>query len=156
MGRNPSAEVNQQQQMMMRIGPLLYVFFAFVSPAAIGIYFLVSTLWRVGQQAFITRSLYSGEDSVGRPGAEGHGRDAGGQEEGRQPEAKGAAGQGRRQAVAKPVDKGTAAKPQRQRCPSGPTPQGRRQTATSRRAAAPGHRRAPKPHPRSRKKKKRK
>jgi YidC/Oxa1 family membrane protein insertase len=65
MGRNPGAEVNPQQQMMMRIGPLLYVFFTFVSPAAIGIYFLVSTLWRVGQQHYITRSLYRGEDSVG-------------------------------------------------------------------------------------------
>ena len=65
MGRNANAEVSQQQQMMMRIGPLMYVFFAFVSPAAIGIYFLVSTLWRVGQQHYITRSLYRGEDSVG-------------------------------------------------------------------------------------------
>ena len=65
MGRNAGAEVSQQQRMMMRIGPLMYVFFAFVSPAAIGIYFLVSTLWRVGQQHYITRSLYHGEDSVG-------------------------------------------------------------------------------------------
>ncbi|HET6950224.1 MAG TPA: YidC/Oxa1 family membrane protein insertase [Acidimicrobiales bacterium] len=65
MGRNAGAEVTQQQQMMMRIGPLMYVFFAFISPAAIGIYFLISTLWRVGQQAFITRSLYRGEDSIG-------------------------------------------------------------------------------------------
>jgi YidC/Oxa1 family membrane protein insertase len=65
MGRNPNAEVSQQQQMMMRIGPLMYVFFAFVTPAAIGIYFLVSTLWRVGQQHYITRALYRGEDSAG-------------------------------------------------------------------------------------------
>jgi YidC/Oxa1 family membrane protein insertase len=65
MGRNANAEVSQQQQMMMRIGPLMYVFFAFISPAAIGIYFLISTLWRVGQQHYITRSLYRGEDSVG-------------------------------------------------------------------------------------------
>jgi YidC/Oxa1 family membrane protein insertase len=65
MGRNAGAEVTQQQQLMMRIGPLMYVFFAFISPAAIGIYFLVSTLWRVGQQAFITRSMFRGEDSIG-------------------------------------------------------------------------------------------
>jgi YidC/Oxa1 family membrane protein insertase len=67
MGRTAGsgAEINSQQQLMMRIGPLMYVFFAFISPAAIGIYFLVSTLWRVGQQAFITRSLYGGEDSPG-------------------------------------------------------------------------------------------
>jgi YidC/Oxa1 family membrane protein insertase len=67
MGRTAGsgAEINQQQQLMMRIGPLMYVFFAFISPAAIGIYFLVSTLWRVGQQAFITRSLYGHEDAPG-------------------------------------------------------------------------------------------
>jgi YidC/Oxa1 family membrane protein insertase len=67
MGRTAGsgAEINQQQQLMMRIGPLMYVFFAFISPAAIGIYFLVSTLWRVGQQAFITRSLYRGDESPG-------------------------------------------------------------------------------------------
>jgi YidC/Oxa1 family membrane protein insertase len=65
MGRNANAEVTQQQQMMMRIGPLMYVFFTFVSPMAIGIYFLVSTVWRVGQQHYITRALYRGEDSVG-------------------------------------------------------------------------------------------
>jgi YidC/Oxa1 family membrane protein insertase len=65
MGRNAHSEVTSQQQMMMRIGPVMYLFFAFVSPAAIGIYFLVSTLWRVGQQHYITRALYRGEDSVG-------------------------------------------------------------------------------------------
>jgi YidC/Oxa1 family membrane protein insertase len=65
MGRNPNAEMTSQQRMMMRIGPAMYVFFAFVSPMAIGVYFLVSTLWRVGQQGYITRSLYRGDDSVG-------------------------------------------------------------------------------------------
>ncbi|HEX5367027.1 MAG TPA: YidC/Oxa1 family membrane protein insertase [Acidimicrobiales bacterium] len=65
MGRNAGVEMTQQQQMMTKLGPALYVFFAAISPGAIGIYFLVSTLWRVGQQYHITRSLYSGEDSVG-------------------------------------------------------------------------------------------
>ena len=65
MGRNPGQEITQQQRMMMRLGPAMYVFFAFVSPAAIGVYFLVSTVWRVGQQAYITRSLYHGEDAPG-------------------------------------------------------------------------------------------
>jgi YidC/Oxa1 family membrane protein insertase len=53
MGRNPGQEITSQQRMMMRLGPALYVFFAFISPAAIGVYFLVSTIWRVGQQAYI-------------------------------------------------------------------------------------------------------
>jgi YidC/Oxa1 family membrane protein insertase len=65
MGRNKHTEVTQQQQMMMRIGPVLQVGFAFISPAALGIYFLISTAWRVAQQTYITHSLYKGEDSVG-------------------------------------------------------------------------------------------
>ena len=123
MGRNAGAEVTQQQQMMMRIGPLMYVFFAFVSPAAIGIYFLVSTLWRVGQQYYITRSLYGGEDSVGRQaqqamaeireakkqdGAQGRrGQGPGAGEEGRRHRPQGrfeAGGQGERQRVVGPSE----------------------------------------------------
>lgn len=65
MGRNPTQEMTQQQRMMMRIGPVMYVFFAFIMPAAIGVYFLVSTVWRVAQQGYITRSLYRGEESIG-------------------------------------------------------------------------------------------
>jgi YidC/Oxa1 family membrane protein insertase len=65
MGRNRHSEVTQQQRMMMRIGPVLQVGFTFISPAALGIYFLISTAWRVAQQYYITRSLYHGEDSVG-------------------------------------------------------------------------------------------
>ena len=147
MGRNADAEVNPQQQMMMRIGPLLYVFFAFVSPAAIGIYFLVSTLWRVGQQAFITRSLYRGEDSVGRQAQKAM---AGGP--GRQEERQRGQGSRRRSAPAEAslrprttVHAAATGQPRRRKAPP-PT----RQTAGS------GASSAAKPHPRSRKKKKRK
>ena len=65
MGRSKHVEVTDQQKMMMRIGPVFQIFITFVSPAALGIYFLVSTTWRVAQQAYITRSLYGGEDSIG-------------------------------------------------------------------------------------------
>jgi YidC/Oxa1 family membrane protein insertase len=65
MGRNQSGEVNPQQQMMMRLGPVMQVGFTFISPAALGIYFLVSTAWRVAQQTYITRAHYKGEDSIG-------------------------------------------------------------------------------------------
>lgn len=65
MGRNKGAEVNPQQKMMMRIGPTMFVFFTFAMPAALGVYFLTSTLWRVCQQTYITRTLYRGEDSLG-------------------------------------------------------------------------------------------
>ena len=65
MGRNKHSEISDQQKMMMRIGPAFQIFFAFISPAAVGIYFLVSTSWRVAQQTYITHSLYGGEDSLG-------------------------------------------------------------------------------------------
>lgn len=64
-GRTKSAEMAPQQKMMMRIGPAMFVVIAFSMPAALGVYFVVSTIWRVGQQAYITQSLYKGEDSMG-------------------------------------------------------------------------------------------
>jgi YidC/Oxa1 family membrane protein insertase len=65
MGRNSGQEITSQQRLMMRIGPIMYTFFAVYVPLAVGVYFLVSTLWRVGQQYYITRSLYGHEDAIG-------------------------------------------------------------------------------------------
>jgi YidC/Oxa1 family membrane protein insertase len=52
--------INSQQQMIMKIMPFFLPIFSFGVPAALVIYFVVSNLWRIGQQAFITRTLYSG------------------------------------------------------------------------------------------------
>ncbi|GJM37046.1 MAG: membrane protein insertase YidC [Acidimicrobiales bacterium] len=64
-GRNTGAQVNPQQQMIMKILPFMLPVFSFTMPAALVIYFVVSNLYRIGQQAYITRSLYSGDDSPG-------------------------------------------------------------------------------------------
>ena len=64
-GRNPDAEVPPQQKMLMRLMPAMFVFFAFVSPAALVVYFVTSNLYRIGMQHYITRTLYHGEDSLG-------------------------------------------------------------------------------------------
>ena len=64
-GRNPDAEIPPQQKMLMRLMPAMFVFFAFVSPAALVVYFVTSNLYRIGMQAYITRTLYHGEDSLG-------------------------------------------------------------------------------------------
>jgi len=64
-GRNPDAEIPPQQKMLMRLMPAMFVFFAFVSPAALVVYFVVSNLYRIGMQHYITRTLYHGEDSLG-------------------------------------------------------------------------------------------
>jgi YidC/Oxa1 family membrane protein insertase len=57
-GRNPNAQVNPQQQMLMRIMPVFLPLISFGLPAGLVLYFAVSNLYRIGQQAFISRSIY--------------------------------------------------------------------------------------------------
>lgn len=64
-GRNPNAEIPQQQKVLMRLMPAMFVVFAFVAPTALVVYFVTSNLYRIGMQAYITRTLYRGEDSLG-------------------------------------------------------------------------------------------
>lgn len=62
-GRNPAAAAaNPQQQMLMKILPLFFAFISLTLPAGIVVYFLVSNLFRIAQQGFITRTMY-GRDS---------------------------------------------------------------------------------------------
>ena len=58
-GRNPQASgINPQQQMLMKIMPLFFAFISLTLPAGIVVYFLVSNVFRIGQQGFITRTMY--------------------------------------------------------------------------------------------------
>jgi YidC/Oxa1 family membrane protein insertase len=155
MGRNAGSEVTPQQRMMMRLGPALYVMFAFVSPAALCVYFLVSTVWRVAQQAYITHALYKGEDSVGvqaqramaqaRQERKQQPRRGGGN--GARTSAKGGSAKGssstKRSASSRNGSSGSASR----RSPDEAAAEGASSGASGARA---------KPHPRSRKKKKRK
>ena len=151
MGRTAGAEVTQQQRLMMRIGPLLYVFFAFVSPLAIGIYFVVSTLWRVGQQAFITRSLYRGEESVGRQAQ----RAMAELRETRKAEGNGAKG-GQAPAKKAPTAPASGNGRTRDQKSGQQSPKARSGAGGAATSSSAGGSPAPKPHPRSRKKRKRK
>jgi YidC/Oxa1 family membrane protein insertase len=65
-GRNPDAEIPPQQKMLMRLMPAMFVVIAFAAPSAIVVYFVVSNLYRIGMQHYITRTLYHGEDSLGK------------------------------------------------------------------------------------------
>ena len=65
-GRNPGAEVNQQQQMLLKLMPLMMAFFSFTLQGALVLYFVVLNFWRVGQQWFIGRHIY-GKDEDGNP-----------------------------------------------------------------------------------------
>jgi len=57
-GRNPNAQVNPQQQMIMKVMPIFLPVISFGLPAGLVLYFAVSNLYRIGQQAFISRSIY--------------------------------------------------------------------------------------------------
>ncbi|MCD9624450.1 YidC/Oxa1 family membrane protein insertase [Rhabdothermincola salaria] len=66
-GRNPGASINPQQQMIMKIMPIFLPVISFGLPAGLVVYFAVSNLYRIGQQAFISRSIYGmkkGQPSV--------------------------------------------------------------------------------------------
>lgn len=68
-GRNTGATVNPQQEIIMKVLPWMLPVFSLTMPAALVVYFVVSNLYRIGQQAYITRSLYKGEDSLGAQAA---------------------------------------------------------------------------------------
>src|SRR4051794_8819868 len=57
-GRNPSAQSNPQQQLLMKLGPIMITFFSLIVPAGLAVYFFVSNLYRVGQQELISRTIY--------------------------------------------------------------------------------------------------
>ena len=63
--RQTGAVINPTQEMVMKIIPFFLPIFSFTLPAAIVFYFLVSNLYRIAQQYYITRQFYSGEDSLG-------------------------------------------------------------------------------------------
>ena len=64
-GRQSQAAMPPQQQMMMKLIPYMLPVFSYVMPAAVVVYFIVSNMVRIAQQAYITRSFYRGEDSLG-------------------------------------------------------------------------------------------
>jgi YidC/Oxa1 family membrane protein insertase len=54
-GRNASAQQNPQMQVMQRVMPLMFGFISYSIAAGINVYFLVSSLFRIGQQEFMYR-----------------------------------------------------------------------------------------------------
>ncbi len=58
-GRSSGTSINSQQQAIMKIMPFFLPVISFGLPSGLVIYFVVSNLWRVGQQAFITRTIYA-------------------------------------------------------------------------------------------------
>lgn len=64
-GRNPQAQqANPQQAMLMKIMPLFFAVISLTLPAGIVVYFLVSNLFRIGQQGLITKTMYADGDGA--------------------------------------------------------------------------------------------
>jgi YidC/Oxa1 family membrane protein insertase len=57
-GRPGASSVNPQQQMLLKIMPVFFAFISLTLPAGLVVYFLVSNVFRIGQQALITRTMY--------------------------------------------------------------------------------------------------
>ncbi len=64
-GRNPDAAANPQQQMIGRIMPLIFIPISLTISAGVVVYFAVSNLVRIGQQALVTRLEFRGDGKDG-------------------------------------------------------------------------------------------
>jgi YidC/Oxa1 family membrane protein insertase len=59
--RNLNQPANPQQQMLLKLMPALFAVISFAFQAGLIVYFLTSNLYRVAQNAYITRRFYRGE-----------------------------------------------------------------------------------------------
>ena len=62
--RNPNETLTPQQQtqqQLLKVLPLMSGAWSFVFPAGLVLYWATSNLFRIGQQSYITRSLYTGD-----------------------------------------------------------------------------------------------
>jgi len=64
-GRTTDAAQNPQQQMLMKIMPFFLPIISFTMQAALVVYFIASSLIRVGQQAWITHRVYAPIEAMG-------------------------------------------------------------------------------------------
>lgn len=63
--RRVHTSINPMQQTLMKIIPYSLPVISYGIPAAVVVYFIISALCRIGQQYYIGRSFYSGEESLG-------------------------------------------------------------------------------------------
>ncbi len=59
------ASAMPQQQMLLKVMPAFFAVISIGFPAALVIYWVTSSVYRIGLQGYITKSLYGHEDSIG-------------------------------------------------------------------------------------------
>ncbi len=64
--RNPDGNVTMpQQKILLRVMPAFFGIISINFPAALVVYWVTSSIYRIGLQGYITHSLYAGEESLG-------------------------------------------------------------------------------------------
>lgn len=61
---NDNSPMNQQQQILLRVLPLMTGVWSFFFPAGLVVYWATSNLFRIGQQSYITRQIYEREGAT--------------------------------------------------------------------------------------------
>jgi YidC/Oxa1 family membrane protein insertase len=65
-----AADANPQQQMLLKLMPAFFAVISLGLPAGVVVYFFVSNLFRIGQQAFITKTMYGDTGILHTTGSE--------------------------------------------------------------------------------------
>jgi YidC/Oxa1 family membrane protein insertase len=68
-GVNQNNPMNRQMQMISRVFPIFFGFFAYVASSGLVLYFVTSSLWRIGQQHLVLNKYYEEHpDAAKKPG----------------------------------------------------------------------------------------
>jgi membrane protein insertase Oxa1/YidC/SpoIIIJ len=62
--KNPTATqspMNTQMQIMTKVMPIMIGVFTYFAPAGVGLYFVTSSAWRIGQQRLVLNKYYDDE-----------------------------------------------------------------------------------------------
>ena len=79
--RQTNQVANPQQQMLLKVMPGLFAVISLTFPAGLIVYFLTSNLYRIAQNAYITRRFYRAERAPASDGVGQRGRPTAGQAE---------------------------------------------------------------------------
>ena len=64
--RNTGGPAMPQQQILLKVMPAFFGVISIGFPAALVVYWVTSSIYRIGLQGYITRSLYGHEEAIGR------------------------------------------------------------------------------------------
>jgi membrane protein insertase Oxa1/YidC/SpoIIIJ len=68
MGTNQNNPINKQMQMLTRVFPIAFGWFSWIASSGLVVYFVTSSLWRIGQQHLVLNKYYETHpEEAGKP-----------------------------------------------------------------------------------------